>query len=271
MRIQRLVVIPEDCLQFDDYESGIGSAASRRAPAVVCVSDPAQGRASLDVAAMDRNLCSAYLREKPFDAVRYPYCSFDYRIGGANVSMMFKCEGHFKDIEFVPGNIPLNLYKDIYYSIAAGGGMTLGVFGKIPDVRTDRKWGSTTFRIMELLKGEPFNGRYIVEELALRECRVNEVGVWASIDNFCIWGPESRYLDVRVVPPAGFDEEKLSYEWRLLDADGREVVPATKSRECTWRVHPPKGSGYTLCVRVLHNNRPSSFEYRKPLDFFAVK
>ncbi|GAB4153875.1 MAG: hypothetical protein Kow00107_04120 [Planctomycetota bacterium] len=271
LRVERIVVIPEDHLVFDDYENGIGEASSRRAPALVTASNPAEGKGALEVACLDRAYCSAYLRERPFDAVRYPYCSFDYRFGGANVSLMFKCEGHFKDVKFTPVNIALNLYKDIYFYIAAGGGMTLGVFGELPNIKTDGSWNSTTFRIMDQLKGEPFNGRYMIDEMALRECSTNQLGVWVAVDNYCLWGTENTYFDVRVKPPTGIDEEKLSYEWRLLGRDGKEVIGPTRSKTPSWRVTPPKGDGYTLGVKVVYYGKTSACEELKSLENFRVK
>ncbi|MFA4986743.1 MAG: hypothetical protein WC712_09185 [Candidatus Brocadiia bacterium] len=270
LRLERVCILPDDSLMYDNYEKGIGSATSRRSPGLLAAANPFTGSYALEFPNLSTNhFFSTILYPETFNAARYPYISFDYRMWGSNLSLMFQVEGHFKDVKFTPINIPLTLYKDRYYYIGVWGGMTMGVFGEIPDVKGDAQWHSVSFNILDVVKGEPANGKYSVQGIALRECNVNPVGAWAQVDNFRIYGGAKRSFSVRVEPPAGLAGTP-SYEWCLVNSGGKPVTKTTVTADQNIRITPPDTGKLQFSIRLLLDGKPIGAEKIIPLLFTAA-
>ncbi len=267
--IQRVTLIPDDHFLFEDYERGIGVSSSRKAPAMLTGSNAYTGRFSLECVSPGGNIMSAFLMTKPYDGVRYPYLSFDYRLSNAKITLMANCEGHFKDAEFTPGTPVTTTYKDIYYYIGHGAGMTLGVFGKVPNVQTNGNWANCTVNLLDLLKANVFNGKYPISELALREADFQQKGASFAVDNLCIFGKQSKSFETRIEPLLAIAERKVQYAWRLVDASGMAVGEPAISDSEIFTVPLPDKKNLSLHIRIIVDGKPSKTEHVSRLHFTA--
>ncbi|MDZ7816444.1 MAG: hypothetical protein U5N86_10745 [Planctomycetota bacterium] len=271
VRVRRLQTVPDDALYFEDYENGLGYASSRRTAALLSGGDPFMGSQALEGFTVVKHSFSNYLFKRKYDAVRYPYISFAYKMRDANLTFYFRCEGHYKDTRFSPvkKKIPLSVYKNEFMRIGPeGANMTLGIFGKIPGVVSDGKWHTTQFEVMPLLEGKPFNGHYFIKEVGFRASDIEPLGSWVSLDNFCIFGNNAKSFTVNIEPPMGFEKAKMEYEWVLLDSMGRNIGAPGRTSETSFDVELPRDKhGLSLSVRIVLDGKPSSYADVQELMF----
>ncbi|MDZ7816471.1 MAG: hypothetical protein U5N86_10880 [Planctomycetota bacterium] len=247
-KIRRAMVVPEDSLVFEDYEYGMGAAASRGTPIFLAGTFPYMGSSYLENLDPGIGKVAGFLVKKKFDAMRYPYMRFACRLNNAMVNLHFKCEGHYKDVQVSP-----------YDGKQGSSYWTQGVFGSLSGIKDDNRWHEVKFRLTDKLDAQPFNDTYFIEQVCIRSFSDKKKGGSLGIDNLCIYGERSNFYTVTVEPPLGMPKANFEFEWHFTDYSGaKQLSDPVRVSETRFIARKSQGINPSkLAVRLIVNGKPS--------------
>jgi tetratricopeptide (TPR) repeat protein len=171
---------------------------------------------------------------EPFDAKKYPFIKFDYKIPkGVKVNFLVKAGGKWFDIEFTDD-------EKIYWEV------NMEKIGRVENVTTDNKWHSCYFNLYDMLKEHTKD--YRIEKFIMADWDVggfmklefghNKKGATYYIDNFII-APSAHSLASKA--KRAFDEKrdyKTAKEYAQVCIDIYSDI--AKAQQATLKDFPSK-------------------------------